>query len=63
MIPNSWHIFGLVQGELAGLIVFLATISIVSWVLVGTTALLRFGTHLRYRRRKLPVLEEEVEQQ
>lgn len=39
------------EDRLHALIVLLATVSIVSWSIVGLTTLMRLAAHLRYNRR------------
>lgn len=50
MVPNTGHLFALFEGNMAGLVMLLAAISITSWVLVAVTMVLRFGAHFRYKR-------------
>jgi hypothetical protein len=57
MIAWAGHYVGAIQGEVSELIIFLATVSVISWVIVGATALLRFGVHMRYRGRTIQAKE------
>lgn len=62
MLPNTGRLFALFEGDLAGLVVLLAAISIVGWVLVAATLVLRFGAHFRYKRLGARFLREQEEQ-
>jgi hypothetical protein len=48
---GAWEHLGLLQGDLADLVLFLAAISVFSWGVVGVTILLRFGAYVRYKHR------------
>lgn len=59
MVPNTGHLFALFEGHVAELVMLLAAMSIVGWVLVAATLVVRFGAHVRYKRLGTRFLREQ----